>query len=131
MEVLKKGIEANMDGLKNNIYGLKKGLEAKMDGVETNMDGMEVKMEDMEEKMKDNMENMKNYLKADMEGFTKLIQEMIPNGENIVEETCDEKKIYVCYRVNCLGGWFSYIPLRAFRCPRQTVRLAIMFTKMA
>ena len=27
------------------------------------------------------MEDMKNDLKADMEGLTKLIQEIIPNGE--------------------------------------------------
>ena len=47
------------------------------------------KMDDM----KENMENMKNDLKADMEGLTKLIQEMFPNGEKIVEETHDEKRI--------------------------------------
>ena len=45
------------------------------------------------------MEDMKNDLKEDMEGFKeglkKLIQDMIPNGENIVEETHDEKKINV------------------------------------
>ena len=52
-------------------------------------------MEDMEEKMKDNMENMKNDLKADMEGLTKLIQEMFPNGEKIVGEPHDENKINV------------------------------------
>ena len=46
-------------------------------------------MDDMEAKM----ENMKNYLKADMEGLTKLIQQMFPNGEKIVEETNDENKI--------------------------------------
>ena len=38
---------------------------------------------------------MKNDLKADVEGLKKLIQEMIPNGENIVEETHDENKINV------------------------------------
>ena len=43
--------------------------------------------------MKGNMENMKNDLKVDIESQTKLIQEMIPNGEKIVEETHDEKKI--------------------------------------
>ena len=50
--------------------GLKKGME-------TNMDGVEAKMEEIEEKMKDNMENMKNDLKADIEGLTKLIQEIV------------------------------------------------------
>ena len=65
---------------------LKKGVEAKMDGMEV---GMEAKIDDM----KDNMENMKNDLKTDIEGLTKLIQEMIPNGEKIIEENHDENKI--------------------------------------
>ena len=43
------------------------------------------------------MEDMKNDLKAEMEGLKeylkKLIQEIIPNGKKIVEETHDEKKI--------------------------------------
>ena len=97
MEVLKKDVEAKMDGLK-------KGMEAKMDGLKNGMEVcMEAKMDDMEakidEKMKDNMEDMKNDLKANMEdlkeGLTKLIQKMIPNGEKLVEETHDEKKIFV------------------------------------
>ena len=71
MEFLKKGMESKMDGLKNG-------------------------MEDMEEKIKDNMEDMKNDLKADMEGLKegleKLLQEKLPNGKNVVEETHDEKK---------------------------------------
>ena len=41
------------------------------------------------------MEYMKNDLKADMEGFTKLIQEIFLNGEKIVEETHDVNKINV------------------------------------
>ena len=32
-------------------------------------------------------------LKKDMEGLTKLLQEIIPNGEKVVEETHDENKI--------------------------------------
>ena len=47
--------------------------------------GLEARIDDMEA----NMEDMNNDLKADMEGLkeglTKLIQEMIHNGENIVE----------------------------------------------
>ena len=81
MDGLKKGVESNMDGLKNRI--------------EAKMDGMEAKMDEMEEKMKDNMENMKNDLKVDIEGLKKLIQEMFPNGEKMVEETHDERKINV------------------------------------
>ena len=53
--------------------------------------GMESKMDDMEAKM----ENTKNDLKVDMEILTKLIQEMFPNGEKIVEGTHDENKINV------------------------------------
>ena len=34
----------------------------------------------MEAKINEKMENMKNDLKENMEGLTKLIQEMIPNG---------------------------------------------------
>ena len=85
MEVLKKGVETNMDGLK-------KGVEAKMSGLEAKMDGMEAKMDDMEAKIDEKMENMKNDLKVDIKGLEKLIKEMFPNGEKIVEETHDEKK---------------------------------------
>ena len=62
--------------------------------------------------MKDNMENMKNGLKADMEGLTKLTQEMIPNGEKIVEETHDENKINVNLDfINSNVGWkIHHIP---------------------
>ena len=96
MEVLKKGVETKMDGLK-------KGMEANMDGMEV---GMEAKIN---EKMKDNMENMKNDLKVDIEGLEKLIQEMFPNGENIVEETHDEEKIYVNHDfINSNVGWQNH-----------------------
>ena len=92
MEVLKKG----MDGFNN-------GMEAKMDDMETNID----------EKMKDNMEDMKNDLKANMEGLmTRLIQEMIPNGGKIVEETHDENKINVnrCFKNSNVGLKNHHIP---------------------
>ena len=69
---------------------LKKGVESKIDGMEPKMDDMEAKID---EKMKDNMEKMKNDLKVDIEALAKLIQEMFPNGEKIVEETHDENKI--------------------------------------
>ena len=53
--------------------------------------------------------NMKNDLKLDMEGLTKLIQEMFPNGEKIVEETHDEKKINGnCYFINSNVGWKTH-----------------------
>ena len=88
MEVLKKGVEAKMNGLEAKMDG----MEAKMDGMEA---GMESKIDDMEAKIDEKMENMKNDLKSDMEGLPKLIQEMFPNGEKIVEETHDENKINV------------------------------------
>ena len=93
MEVFKKSVESNMDGLKKAMEGKMNCLEANMDGMEANMDDMEAKIN---EKIKANMEDMKNDLKADMEGLmTRLIQEIIPNGRSIVEETHDEKKINV------------------------------------
>ena len=110
MDVLKKYVEAKMDGLKkgmeSNMDGLKKGVEAKMNGLEASMegleldmeakmDGMEAKMDDMEAKIDEKMESMKNDIKVDIEGLAKLIQEMFPNGQKIVEETHDEKKINV------------------------------------
>ena len=85
--------------METKIDGLKKGMEAKMNGLEAKMDGMEVGMEakvdDMEAKIDEKMEKMKNDLKVYIEGLAKLIQEMFPNGKNIVEETHDENKINV------------------------------------
>eukprot|EP00253_Pinus_taeda_P021423 PITA_21423 len=56
-------------------------MDTKMDGVEANMDGL-----------KGNIE----YLKKDMEGLkgglSKFLQEILPNGEKVVEETHDENK---------------------------------------
>ena len=76
------------------------------------IDGMESKMDDMEAKIDEKMENMKNDLKTDMEGLTKLIWKMFPNGENIVEETHDEKKIYVNrdFINSNVGGKNHHIP---------------------
>ena len=66
---------------KNEMQVLKKGVEAKMAGLKN---GMEETME----RLKEDMEGLK-------EGLINLIQETIPNGENIVEETHDENKINV------------------------------------
>ena len=55
------------------------------------------------------MENMKNYLKVEIRGFAKLIQEMFPNGKNIVEEAHDEKKINVNHDfINSNVGWKNH-----------------------
>ena len=70
------------------------------------MDDMEAKID---EKMKDNMENMKKDLKVDIEGLARLIQEIFPNGENIVEETHDEKKINVNHDfINSTVKWKNH-----------------------
>ena len=55
---------------------------------------------------------MKNDLKADMEGLTKLIQGMFPNGENIVEETHYENKLKVNrdFINSNVGGKNHHIP---------------------
>ena len=63
-DVLKKGMEANMNSLESKMDGTKVGMEAKMDDMEAKID----------EKMKENMENMKNDLKLDIEGLENLIQ---------------------------------------------------------
>ena len=94
---------------KNEMEVLEKGMEANMNGIEAKMDDIEAKMDDIDEKMKDNMEDMKNDLKVDMKGLTKLIQEMIPNGENILDETHDEKKINVNHDfINSNVGWKNH-----------------------
>ena len=53
-----------------------------MDGLNN---GMEDKIDGIEEKLKVDMEVLK-------EGLTKLLQEMIPNGEKVLYETHNEKK---------------------------------------
>ena len=58
-----------------------KVTEAKMGGMEANMDGIEAKL-------KGNMEDLKINL-------TKLLQEMLTNGERVVKETHHEKKMLV------------------------------------
>ena len=83
-------ISLSQRATKNEMEVLKKGVEAKMDGMEA---GMEAKMDDMKDNMENNMKNMKNDLKPDIEGLTKLIQGMFPNGEKIVEEPHDENKM--------------------------------------
>ena len=81
-------ISLSQRATKNEMDVLKKSVEAKMDG-------MEAKMDDMEAKIDEKMENMTHNIKVEMEGLAKLIHEILPNGEKIVEETHDEKKINV------------------------------------
>ena len=89
MDGLKKCMEAKMDGMEAKMDGLKKGMEANMDGlnkgVEAKMNDMEAKMDGIEEKLKGNMEDLKTDL-------TKILQEMLTNGERVVKETHDENK---------------------------------------
>jgi len=64
------GVEANMNG-----------VQVKMDGMEANMDGMEAKMNGMDAKMEELKINLNKFL-----------QEMVTNGERVVNETHDENK---------------------------------------
>ena len=77
-----------MDGLKKGMDGMKNGMEAKMDGVEAKMDGVEANMDCIER----NMEDLNKYIEGLKEVFEKFLQEKIPNGEKVVEETHDENK---------------------------------------
>ena len=60
----------------------KNKIKAKIDGMEANM---EEKMEGLKDGLKLDMEGLK-------EGLTKLLQEMIPNGERVLDETHDDNK---------------------------------------
>ena len=74
--VTKNEMEDKMNGLKSNMEGLKDGLKEDMEGLK---DGL-----------KEDVEGLK-------EGLTKLLQEMLPHGEKILDETHNEKKINVCH----------------------------------
>ena len=105
-------ISLSQRATKNEMDVLKKSVEAKMNGMEV---GMEAKMDDMEakidEKMKDNMENMTNNIKVEIEGLAKLIHEILPNGEKIVEETHENKINVNRELVNSnVGGKNHHIP---------------------
>ena len=59
--------------------------------------GLKADMEDMKNGLKAYMEDMKNGLNTYVEGLkedvTNFPQEVIPSGENVVDETHDDKKI--------------------------------------
>jgi len=55
------------------------------------------------------LECLKEYMEVLKEGLSNFIQEMIPNGENILEETHDEKKINVNHdSINSNVGWKNH-----------------------
>ena len=95
-------ISLSQRATKNEMDVLKKSME-------TNMDGLKNRMDDMEAKIDETMENMKNDLKVDIEGLAKMIQEILPNGEKIVEENHNENKINVNHDSN-VGGKNYHIP---------------------
>ena len=68
-------ISISQRATKDEKNGLKAETTAKMDGLKNRM----------EAKIDEKMENMKNDIKVSVEGSTKLIQEMFPNGEKILE----------------------------------------------
>ena len=66
------------------------------------MDGFKNGMEEKMEGLKEDMEGLKEVL-------WKLIQEIIPNGKKIVEETHDEKKInFNRDFINSNVGWKNH-----------------------
>jgi len=87
-----KVTKAKIDGLKKEVEAKMNGVEVKMDGMEDKMDGMEAKMDGMDAKM----DGIEGKLKGDKEDLkidlTKLIQEMITNGDRVVKKTHDENK---------------------------------------
>ena len=58
---------------------------------------MEAKMDGLKNSLKSDMECLKDGLKEYMEGLTKLLQEMIPNGDNVLHENHDEDKRNINY----------------------------------
>ena len=81
----KDELKGDMDGLKGDMNSLKSYMKDFKDNMKANIDGIE-------EKMKGNLEDLKNGLKADL---IKLLQEMFPSGEKVLDETHDENKINV------------------------------------
>ena len=49
-------------------------------------------MNGLEERLKENIEDLKKDMEVLKEGLTKFLQERLPNGEKVVEETHDENK---------------------------------------
>jgi len=88
MSLAQKVIESKMDGLK-------KDVEAKIYGMEAKMNDMEAKMDDLKMDLKTGMEDLKTGLEDLKTYLTKFLQEMLTNGERVVKETRDEKKINV------------------------------------
>ena len=83
--------------MESKIDGLKDGIKAKIKGnMEDLKNGWKADMEALKNGWKADMEGLNNGFKAYMEGFkeglTKLLQEMFPNGEKVLDETHEEKK---------------------------------------
>ena len=94
MSLSQKLTEAKINGMKSKIKSVEakiNGMEARMNGVETKINGMEAKMNGMDTKMH-GMDDKIEELKINL---NKLLQEMATNGERVVKETHDEKKINV------------------------------------
>jgi len=76
VSLAQKIIDSKMKDVEAKMDGLKKGVQAKMDGTEAKME-------------MDDMDDMMEELKINM---SKLLQEMVTNGERVVKETHDENK---------------------------------------
>ena len=89
--------------LKGEMDGLKAHMEANMDGMESKIDGVEEKLEGLKECL------------------TLLLQEKLPNGEKVVEETDDENKInfnndFIDSNVGLKNHHIPNIDTRMFDC---------------
>ena len=73
--VTKNEIEAKMGGFKNGIKSDKEALK----------DGLKLGTKGLKDGLKEKMEGLK-------EGLTHFLQEILPNGEKILDETHDENK---------------------------------------
>ena len=71
-----------MDDLKNSIE----------DKINSFICAMEANIDGVEENLNKGMEDLKKDKEGLIEGWTKFLQERIPNDEKVVEENYDEKK---------------------------------------
>ena len=87
--------EAKVNGVESKING----VESKINGMESKINDMEAKMDDSKTDLKRDMADLKTDLKTDMADLktdlTNFLQEILTNGEKVVKETHDVKKIVV------------------------------------
>lgn len=70
--------------------GCYKETQNELGAMNVNMDGLEEKIKGDMDSLKSYMEGLKDGLKVEMKGLTKLLKDMLLNGDKIVHETHDE-----------------------------------------